>query len=147
MVSFLYYDKDCLINVVLIIVLMISPEIPAVVTAESHGRERVSSVLVEGRPRKIEDHSSLASQEERGEYLSTAFFLIRGARIAVPIFSKDIADITAAALFRQHNLPFDENYIDGDSSMPMPSNAHIRALSFSRHFDTAARCTGRFLIS
>lgn len=70
-------------------------------------------VAVLGKPSRITQHASLATPAERGQYLSTVFFSIRGARIAVPVFSKDVADHTAAALFRQHNLPFDEQYVEG----------------------------------
>jgi hypothetical protein len=72
-----------------------------------------SLILVDGLPRRIIEHARLASSNERGEYLSTITVLIRGDRVAIPIFSKDVADILAASLFRQHSLPFDVQYIGG----------------------------------
>jgi hypothetical protein len=80
---------------------------------QAQDRDISVQVVVQGRPTRISQHASLATSEERGNYLSTVFISIKGARVAVPVFSKDVADITAAALFRQHNLPFDEQYIDG----------------------------------
>ncbi len=79
--------------------------------------EGESLILVEGAPQRIMDHARLASSSERGEYLSTITVLIRGDRIAIPVFSKDVADILAASLFRQHSLPFDAQYIGGTSKI------------------------------
>jgi hypothetical protein len=69
------------------------------------------------------EHTHLASPKERGEYLSTITVLIRGNRVAIPIFSKDVADILAASLFRQHSLPFDAQYIGGTSPNTVASIA------------------------
>jgi hypothetical protein len=101
--------------------------IPTFTTSESRGVHETEGerlILVDGAPRRIMEHAGLASSKERGDYLSTVMVLIRGDRVAIPVFSKDVADILAASLFRQHALPFDEQYIGGKLPTFIPPHRH-----------------------
>jgi hypothetical protein len=79
-----------------------------------HESQDYDRAFVEGHPIKVLDHAAIDTSGERGEYLSTVFISIRGQQVAIPVFSKDVADLVASALFRQHSLAFDEQYIPGE---------------------------------